>query len=345
MPHLGEFSSFDRRQFLRAAGLTGLSAAGLLTLAACGGSGDSAGSDPGWSFKDDRGKTVRADGVPKNVVAQVTAAAALWDFGIRPVGIFGPSTLDSGENDPQVGNVDLTKVTSIGAEFNDFNIERYAGLNPGLLVSIMYLADKSLWYVPVDTTDQILDIAPSVGISGLAVTVKEVIERFGELAEALGADLSADTVTKPKADFEAAAEELSQTVKDRAGLKVMAVSFTDQLFYIGTPEQFPDLKYFHSELGMDFFVPEEISDAGYWMEVSWEQAASYEADVILYDARTGSPTPEHLAATQPTWNLLPAVKANQLVPWSSEAPFSYSVYAEKMREISDQLKTFNPAVV
>lgn len=342
MSHL---SSFDRRQFLRAAGLTGLGAAGLVTLAACGGSGDDAGGSTGWSFKDDRGKTVETAQSPKNVVAQVTAAAALWDFGVRPTGIFGPSKLDSGENDPQVGNVDLTKVTSVGAEFNDFNIEQYAGLNPDLLVSIMYLADKSLWYVPVDTTDQILDIAPSVGINGLGVTVKEVIERFGVLAEALGADLSADAVTTPKADFEAAGEELSQTVKDKAGLKVMAISSSDQLFYIGTPEQFPDLKYFYTDLGMDFFVPEEISDAGYWMEVSWEQAASYQADVILYDARTGSLTPEHLAATQPTWNLLPAVKANQLVPWSSEAPFSYSVYAEKMRTISDQLKTFDPAVV
>ncbi|MGW4794900.1 hypothetical protein ACWEPC_21060 [Nonomuraea sp. NPDC004297] len=47
-------------------------------------------------------------------MAQSGAAAALWDFGVRPVGVFGPHKLKDGGRDPEVGEVDIAAVESIG---------------------------------------------------------------------------------------------------------------------------------------------------------------------------------------------------------------------------------------
>src|SRR4051812_42919727 len=45
--------------------------------------------DGSWVFTDDRGITVTLPGMPKRIIADVNVAAALWDFGVRPVGLFG----------------------------------------------------------------------------------------------------------------------------------------------------------------------------------------------------------------------------------------------------------------
>ena len=39
----------------------------------------------GWSYRDDRGVTVTAERRPVRIVAQVSAAGALQDFGVRAV--------------------------------------------------------------------------------------------------------------------------------------------------------------------------------------------------------------------------------------------------------------------
>ena len=48
--------------------------------------------DGSWSFTDDRGVTLTSPAVPSRIVAQTSAAAALYDFGVQVVGIYGPST-------------------------------------------------------------------------------------------------------------------------------------------------------------------------------------------------------------------------------------------------------------
>ncbi|MBR7679128.1 ABC transporter substrate-binding protein, partial [Streptomyces daliensis] len=76
---------FSRRGILAAGGALGLGA----VLAACGdGEAKSGGSDSTgaagpktgpWSFKDDRGTTVKLDRAPTNIVAFTGVAAALHD--------------------------------------------------------------------------------------------------------------------------------------------------------------------------------------------------------------------------------------------------------------------------
>ncbi len=330
-----------RRGFLSAT--AGLAAA--LTLAACGGGGTtaapagsaapsgSAASAQGWSFTDDRDKKLDLPKVPARVVAQVGSAAALWDFGVRPVGVFGPHKLKDGSKDPQVGNVDITQVQGLGNVWDEFNVEQYIALQPDLLVSNMYVKG-TLWYVPEKSKDTIEQVAPTAGIMLTGKSATQVISRYEELARSLGADLAG--VPEAKARMEAATKELAQ-FKD---LKVLMVSGGADAFWIVNPPEYPDIKHL-TDAGLNVVTPEKVDEGGFFQTLSWENADEYEADVILYDTRTQALKPEEMMK-KPTFAKLPAVKAGQLYPWSAETPFSYQGYATFLEELVANLKKAKP---
>ncbi len=332
----GQRSRISRRGLLATGGALGLGA----LLAACGDSQDpkSSAKKTGWSFEDDRGKTVKTDGTPKNVVAYIGAASALYDFGVECVGVFGPTKLENGKPDVQAGRVDVDKVEIIGNAWGQFNIEKYAALGPDLLVSTMNVS-PTLWYVPEDSAEKIEAVAPSVGILTGKTSLLGVIDRFGELAASLGADLEAKKVTEAKARFEAAAESLRQAAKTAKSkrLKVMAVAATKDLLYVGTPDDFTDLGYYR-ELGVDLVTPDGVGEAGFFAELSWENADTYDADVLLVDKRTGNLQPEELAQTKPTWAELPAAKAGQTVAWFNEPQFSHAGVAPLLESLTTALQ-------
>lgn len=307
-------------------------------LAACGGeseSGPDGKRDP-WRFKDDRGTTAEADGTPKRIVAYVGAAAALHDLGVDCVGVFGPTKRKDGEPDVQAGRLDVDKLTVIGNTWGEFNVEKYASLRPDLLVSTMNVA-PDLWYVPDDSTKEVATLAPTVGILTGKGSLTGVIGRFQELAASLGADLSAGPVTDAKARFEAASEKLRRAAKARRGLRVMAVSAQSDLFYVGNPGDFTDLRYYR-KLGVEFVVPEKTLKGGFFQELSWERVDRYGADVLLVDKRTGNLQPDALKRTKPTWAELPAVTSGQVAGWFNEAQFSYAGYAPLIESLAATLE-------
>lgn len=187
----------SRRELLTATGALGLGLGAL--LAGCGGSekkpAASGTADGGpWSFKDDRGKVVRTDKTPKNLVAFISTAAALHDYGIECTGVFGPSKPVNGKPNPQAGNLDVAKLTSLGEAWGEFNVEKYAALQPDLLISNMF-PPPALWFVPEESSKKIAALAPTVGIAGAHRSLREALERVTDLAAALGADLKAQQVT------------------------------------------------------------------------------------------------------------------------------------------------------
>jgi iron complex transport system substrate-binding protein len=322
-----------RRGFLAAT--VGLAAA--LTLSACGGgsatstapAASSAPTAQAWSFTDDRGKKLDLPKTPTRVVAQVGAAAALWDFGVRPVGVFGPHKLADGAKDPQVGNVDITKVTGLGNVWDEFNVEQYIALQPELLVSSMY-EKGTLWYVPEKSKDTIEQVAPTAGIMLTGRTASQVIGKYEELAKSLGADMQG--VPEAKARMEAATKELAQ-FKD---LKILMVSGGADQMWVVNPPEYADIMHL-TENGLDIVKPDKVDEGGFFQTLSWENADMYDADVILYDTRTQALTPEEMMK-KPTFAKLPAVKADQLYPWRAEAPFSYQGYADFLEELVTNLK-------
>lgn len=327
-----------RRSLLVTGGALGLGGA----LAACGGSGSDAdpGGKPGggsWTFKDDRGTTASVGGRPRRVVAYVGSAAALHDFGVECVGLFGPAAYRDGRPTPQAGSLDVKKLTSVGGDsYGDFSIEKYAALRPELLVSNMNQPGR-LWWVPEEGAKKIYHLAPSAGIATARVSLRRSIGRYEDLAAALGADLKADRVTRAKARFEKAAERLRRAARDKRTIRVMAVATQPTALSVGDPSAFPDTRYF-TELGVEFVRPAKPGKPGFWETVSWENADRYPADVIFADQRSNNMPLTEVAKAKPTWRLLPAVKAEQVVPWNNEAQFSYAGYAPLVERLADALE-------
>lgn len=329
-------SRLTRRNVLAAGGAIALGA----LLGAC--SKDSNDSDDNrtggsWSFVDDRNEKVTADSTPSRIVAFTGGAAALVDFGLdkQIVGVFGETLRDDGTTDPQAGDLDVEKVTILGNVWGEFSIDKYAALRPELLVTHMY-DPGALWYVPDESKDKILSLAPAVAITTARVPMIKPIERYAELAASLGADLNAKKVTDAKARFEAASETLRQAAKANGGIKVMAASGSPDLLYVSNPQVNTDLMYF-AELGVEFVTPTSLEAGDYYESLSWENADKYHADLIMLDNRTTALQPADLAA-KPTWQQLPAVKAGQVIPWDAVPRFSYAGAAPLLENLAKAIQ-------
>ncbi|PBC78975.1 iron complex transport system substrate-binding protein [Streptomyces sp. TLI_235] len=344
MPRSRTAVSLSRRGLLAAGGATALGA----VLAACG-SGGGSGSDGAsgssakptgagpWSFTDDRKKEVTARSAPARVVAYTGTAAALVDFGLdqQIVGVFGETKTADGKADPTAGDLKVDKVEILGNVWGEFSVEKYAALRPELLVTHMYDPD-SLWYVPDESKDKILQLAPSVAITTARVPMTKPIERYAALAESLGADLKAQKVADAKARFEKAAEELRQAAKASGGIKVMACSGSADVFYVSNPKVSTDLMYF-AELGVDIVVPTKLEAGDYFEALSWENAGKFPADLLLLDNRSTALQPKDLGA-KPAWGRLPAVKAGQVVGWDAVPRFSYAGAAPLLENLAKAIR-------
>jgi iron-desferrioxamine transport system substrate-binding protein len=326
------FRPISRRGFLFATG--GLAA--TAALAGCGDDTTSSSSSGGgaWEFTDDRGKKITRDGQPERIVAYASSAAALWDYGVRPIGAFGPQKTDSGEKEIQAGNMDLSKVTSVGNAWDDFDVEKFIGLNPDLVVTGLTGTEPTdIWAITPEVGEKVEKVAPILALSEYKTPLPKVIERYEELAKALGADVTSDSVTKAKGEFQAASDELAAVAKEKAGLKVLVLYADKDGIYIAMPEFFADLSYYR-ELGLD--IVEGDSD-DYYEQLSWEQIGKYPADLILTDIRTFA-LPRDQMSQFPTWNALPAVAAGQVGDWSAEPRFNYTLAAPVIRDLTAAVK-------
>ncbi|WP_328298801.1 ABC transporter substrate-binding protein [Streptomyces sp. NBC_00435] len=336
-------SLLTRRGLVAAGGALGLVAA----LTACGGSdsakdgsdgkGTGAAASGPWSFKDDLGKEpLTAKSTPKNIVAFTGTAAALYDYGVTVKGVFGPTRTADGKPDVQAGSMDISKVEILGNVYDEFNVEKYAALQPDLLVTNTW--DGTYWYVPEASKDKILKLAPAAAIGvGGDVTMDKALARTAVLAKSLGADLNAKKAVDTKARFEAASAKLREATKANPGIKVLVGSGSADLFYVSTPATSADLKYFQS-LGVEFVTPEKTDEGGFFESLSWENAGKYKADVVLLDNRTGTLQPEELKA-KPTWAEMPAVKAGQITPRVTEPIYSYEKCAQIVEELTKSIQS------
>ncbi|MFF0289329.1 ABC transporter substrate-binding protein [Streptomyces sp. NPDC005262] len=332
-------TSLSRRGLLAAGGAVGLGA----VLAACGdsdskgsgsGSGSSSEKSGPWTFKDDRGLTAKAKSTPKNIVAFTGVAAALHDYGIAVKGVFGPTKTKDGKADVQAGDLDISKVEILGNVWGEFNVEKYAALGPELLVTAMWEKD-ALWYVPDESKDKILKLAPSVALWAAQTTIPKAIQRHEDLAASLGADVKAAAVTAAKARFEKAAARLRAAAKSKPNIKVMIGSASQDLFYVSLAKMSADTLYFQ-ELGVKFVEP-KVNAAGFFEELSWENVDKYDADIIMMDNRSSALQPDALTS-KPTWAQLPAVKAGQVIPRTTEPIYSYDKCAPILEDLAKAIE-------
>jgi iron complex transport system substrate-binding protein len=295
--------------------------------------------DGTWAFADDLGNTIALPETPTRLVAQSTAAAALWDFGVKVVGLFGPSKKADGTNDFQAGDIDFSQVEVLGdygAASMELDLEKLVALQPDLIVDMAI--QTGFWYLGT-LTDQVEPIAPIAGISLGQESQLTIIKRFEELAAALGADQSAPDIVAAKTDFEAAEADLKAAIAEKPGLKLLVVSPGPDNVYVASPRFMADLMYWQ-DLGLDV-VDHHTND--FFELISWEQINMYPADLILIDWRDPM-SDEEFAANQ-VWTSLPAVKAGQIGKWYAAVPASYKRMTPILTELAADIRASNPDLV
>ncbi|GAA2774948.1 ABC transporter substrate-binding protein [Saccharopolyspora taberi] len=330
-----------RRKIQAIAGVLAISG----VLAGCGSRAEAPASGP-WSYTDDRGTVVNADKRPERVVAQVSAAGALKDFGVEAVGTFGPLVADDGSTEPEAGSVDPAKVTDVtGPSYGELNMERLASLHPDLLVSGKYAEFAGLWHLTQDQEETVRKIVPTVGVEQSGVALPESIRKYRELARALGGDVDSERVRADEERFNAAAQRLRDIgARLRAENRtILAVGGTPQEYFVVVPGRNPDLDYYTKELGLPIRTPDhpDTAGGGYFERLSWENANAYTGDVLMWDTRRASMKPEQMKQN-PLFAAQPAAAANRFVEWDAVAPMSYASYARIMTKLADQLEAAMP---
>jgi iron complex transport system substrate-binding protein len=324
----------SRRQFV-VGGVGALTSLPLL-LAACGGDeqAETATRQGPWAFTDDRGVEVSLPRPPERIVAHEYAVAALWDYGIRPVGIYGSVRLNE---QPLFEGLDLSGIESVGEVWGEVNLEALAALRPELIITTFWPSEGLLGGIKDDKLEKKMTaIAPIVGIHA-QVPATTTIEHFEELAGALGKDIDSRELVAIRERYEQAIQTFKAAVEQKPDLRMMAVYADPEAFYVAKTADYSDLREYQA-WGLE--IVSGTSSDPYWEQLSWENADKYAADLILYDARAHAPTLDKLAEI-PAWRRLPAVKARQLSPWHMEEAVSYRLFTAHIEELTAQIERSN----
>lgn len=287
----------------------------------------------GWTFTDDLGQTVALPQTPTRVVADLSAATALWDFGFAPVAVSGWMT----GTDDAWGNLDRAlPVVNSATGAPDPDPEQLLALDADLFVTVSSANPDNPyeWSFPqIETLERVRQVVPVVAISATGRADENVL-RFAELARLLGADVNTPDLVAAKRDYDRAIEGLRTVAAERRDLKVLFVSAADDALYVANPTASADLALFQA-LGLNVVVPERTED-GYWEMLSPEQALKYPADIV-FQARSGALSIEDLKA-HPTYGQMPAVKAGQAHTRNLDVVQSYQGMAVSINELLPTLR-------
>jgi iron complex transport system substrate-binding protein len=290
----------------------------------------------GWSFTDDKGVTVTLDAAPQRLAIDLNAAAALWDFGVRPAAVFGWDAKETGDFGDAGGNIDPSTVEVAGNTAEPVQLEKMVAAKPDLIVTLTFTAedDDQYWSIDPEIVEQVRDIAPIVALSATG-TASANIARHAELAAALGADPDAPEVVEARQRYEAAVADLDAAAQEKADISVLFINVQSDTAYVANPEPWSDLGYYLAS-GVNIINP-DIDDAESWLEISPEQALEYASDVFMAATIEGTLTIDEIVA-HPTFGQHPAVKAGQIADWNQSFIQSYQGGAEAFEHLAATLR-------
>jgi iron complex transport system substrate-binding protein len=349
----------------------GLVLSAALVGAACGDDGDGIGSDAttpstesvdptearplssepvttdaahaGWSWVDGSGKEVSSDQVPARIVAHGSAAAALIPLGIRPVGIYADTAI---AEDLALKGLDLTGIEIVGEEWGIINVEAVAALQPDLIVAEWWPVEQAysgLEEGTSGTNQQMTALAPIVGVAQ-GPSIVTMIEDYQQLAISLGADLSAPSIAADSDRFDAAVAGFQAAIAAKPGLSVLAVSPTTESLYVAVPQYAAELSDFVS-WGLDLVVPEHPDEGfEYWQTLSWENADTYQADLVIIDER-GYPANLEAAEAQPTWQTIRAAAEDAVAVWPAYWLRNHRDYAAALETLTTSIESADEHLV
>jgi len=318
-------------------------------LSACAGS-DTAATDGGtgvtsagpWTYTDSAGTTVDLDETPTRIIAHAYAAAALMSFGIEPIAIYADGPI---KDDVGLQGVDLDGIEVIGEEWGKIDVERAAALRPDLIVADYWPAEEAHSGMEdgvEEKSKKLAELAPVVG-PAQGDSIVELIEGYETLAASLGADVDGGDASAARADFEAARDAFREAAEAKPGLTALAISPFGDAYYMAVPKYAPELLDMQS-WGLDVIDPAK-PDKGfpYWQTLSFEQADSYQPDLLLFDDRNYPTNLETLEA-QPIANSIRAFEAGAYTTWPAYWLHTYEDYARSLRELTEAIEAADPDV-
>jgi len=313
-------------------------------LAACGSDesgGATTGSGP-WTYTDGAGKIVTLDERPTRIIAHAYSAAALMEYGIRPIAVYadGPIAKDVG-----LASTDLSGIEVIGEEWGKIDVERAAELQPDLIVGDWWPVEKAYSGTEggvEERSKKIAELAPMAGPSQ-GDSILGLIEGYRELAAALGADVEGGPGAEAKARFEAAREAFTAAAKAKPGLTALAISPWDDNYAIAVPKYAPELLDFQ-RWGLDVVNPAKPDpDFPYWQTLSFERADDYQPDLLLFDDRNYPGNLEVLEA-QPIAKSIKAYAAGAYTTWPAYWLHTYGDYAAQLERLTEVIDKADPDV-
>jgi len=293
-------------------------------------------ADGDWTFTDDKGVTVTLPAQPTSVIMDVNAAAPLWDFGIRPTGLFGWNVLADGSFGDAGGNIDPEGISVVGDVNERFRLEDAIALDPDLIITLTWEATDpdEYWSLDAEIVDQVRAIAPLVALSASGMADLNT-ERFAELAGLLGADLASPELAAAKEAYAASEEAFIRLAAEKSDLTALFVGITDETTWVANPADWADLNMYQDR-GMNIVVP-DVEPGSFWQQISHEQALLYPADMMFQSTRAEGLTMEEVT-NHPSWSHHPAVQAGQLYGWNQDFIQSYQGMKVALDGLSDALE-------
>jgi iron complex transport system substrate-binding protein len=287
-----------------------------------------------WSFTDDKGVTVTLPARPERVVIDVNVAAGLWDFGYRPVAVFGWNAVREGDFGPAGGNIDPAAVEIVGDVSEPINVEQLVGVDPDLIVTLTFNEDDPLdyWSIAADgPLEQVQQVAPIIALSGVR-SADEITARHAELAAALGVNLEAPEVVAANDELTAAEAALADALASKPGISAMFVAPDAETIYIANPQVAGELQYLRAQ---GLTIPDvEINpeNGDFWQYASLEEIGAYQTDLIFSSYRATLDIEAFTAL--PTVATLPAVVAGQVYTWNQDIVYSYQGLTDVLNNVT-----------
>jgi iron complex transport system substrate-binding protein len=286
-----------------------------------------------WRYEDGAGVVVTLPEPPQRIIAHASVAAALIPYGIVPVGILldGPPSRDR-----SLDAVDVSDIPVVSRGWFELDAEMVLNLEPDIIITEYSLTEKI--YQGGTHEDAIFErlnsIAPIIGIPR-STSIVNMLETYGDVAASLGADTETPQLLAERARFEQSVAQFREVVAAKPDLTVLALSPYASGLSIGVPDYFGELHDWQS-WGLDIVSPEAAPGTSYF-SLSWENAETYPADIMLLDDRWETSA---LTTIQdhPIGQRLPAISAGQTGDWPAEWIRTYGSYAEEIDNLANLVR-------
>ena len=283
---------------------------------------DSGGDGVTFAHPTIDGLEIGFDEQPESLVMDCYAYGSLHEYGLEPDALFGFEC----DSPFVMGDADVSGIPTVGKD-GEINVEKLAELRPDAIIG-QGDADGWSWF-DEDVNAQVTRVADFVPLPS-ADDIDDRISATRELAAFLGADVDTDQIQQDDADLEAAKQSFSAAIDD-ADLRIMLASPAKEMLYTGVGFAQATLL---EELGATIVGPDAPETGNPWGQVAWEDASSYDADLILVESYS-----DDYAFTADLWEALPAVDADQIGTWSSKGAMTSRTYADWLTGLTELVES------